>query len=112
MTISAYFLAFAGFVAIALSMSRHQAKVFGKESASPPPWTRAAGCLLLALSFAPCIAIAVFSLAIVRWFGVLTFAALAVILLMTYRPALLRHAALAGAAAAILAAVATRLLAE
>jgi hypothetical protein len=62
--------------------------------------------LLLALSFAPCLAVAAFSLAILRWFGVLTFAALAVVMLMTYRPALLRHAASAGVAGALLAAAA------
>ncbi|MDR2689376.1 MAG: DUF3325 domain-containing protein [Azoarcus sp.] len=111
MTIVASLLAFAGFVALALSMSRHRAQVFGAASA-PDPWGKLVGWLLLALSFAPCLAIAAFSLAILRWFGILTFAALAVVMLMTYRPVLLRHAASAGVAIAVLAGVASCFLAR
>jgi hypothetical protein len=103
MTIAASFFAFAGFVLLALSMPRHRAQVFGAGSAPPTPWVRIVGWLLLALSLAPCLAVAALSLAIVRWFGVLTFATLAVVMLMSYRPALLRHAASAGAAIAALA---------
>jgi hypothetical protein len=105
MTIAASLLAFAGFVLLALSMPRHRAQVFGAGSAPPAPWVKAAGWLLLALSLAPCLAVAAFSLAVVRWSGVLTFAALAVVILMTYRPALLRHAVLAGVTSAVLAAL-------
>jgi hypothetical protein len=112
MTIAASLLAFAGFVLLALSMPRHRARVFGAGSAPPAPWVRAAGWLLLALSFAPCLAIAALSLAILRWFGVLTFAALAVVMLLAYRPALLRHAASAGAASAIVAGMVAHLLAK
>jgi hypothetical protein len=84
-------------------MPRHHAQVFGAGSPPSAPWVKVVGWLLLTLSFAPCLVIAAFSLAILRWFGVLTFAALAVVLLMTYRPALLRHAVSTGVAAAVLA---------
>jgi hypothetical protein len=109
MTIAACLFAFAGFVLLALSMPRHRARVFGAGSAPPAPWVRVAGWLLLALSFAPCLAVSAFSLAVLRWFGVLTFAALAVVMSMTYRPVLLRRAASAGVAGALLAGAAALL---
>ncbi|MDR2452840.1 MAG: DUF3325 domain-containing protein [Candidatus Accumulibacter sp.] len=110
MTIVASLLAFAGLVLLALSMPRHHARVFGAGSPPSAPWVKVAGWLLLTLSFAPCLVIAAFSLAILRWFGVLTFAALAVVLLMSYRPTLLRHAVSAGVASAVLAGVAAFLV--
>lgn len=112
MTISAYFLAFAGFVAIALSMPRHQPLVLGDRRPSFVPWTRTIGWILLAFSFMPCIVFATFSLALTRWFVVLTFSALTAILTMTYRPTLLRHAVPTGTIAALVAIVAIYLLAK
>ena len=110
MTLAASLLAFAGFVSLALSMPRHRAQVFGAGSTPLVPWLRI-GWLLLALSFAPCLAIAAFSLALVRWVMVLSFAALAVVLLMSYRPVLLRYAVPAGMASAALAGAVARLFA-
>lgn len=97
-------LAFAGFAVIAASMDRHQDQL-GTEGLAPArlkAW-RLAGHALLALSLAPCLLRWNASVAVAAWLGLLTFAALALGLLLTYAPQLARRVAAAAAAAGLLA---------
>ncbi|OBR54702.1 DUF3325 domain-containing protein [Paraburkholderia tropica] len=89
--ISAYLFAFSAFVAIALSMSRHQSVILGRESTSLQHWASAVGWPLLAISFLPCFATEAFSIAVTQWIGTLTCAAFTVVLLRTWWPTLLRY---------------------
>jgi hypothetical protein len=91
--LAAFTLAFFGFAALALSMHRHHRDVFG----APPTRARSlalriAGWVLLGLSLAPCIAQAGWAVGIVRWLGLLTAAALAIVLILTLMPSANRPA--------------------
>ncbi len=84
-------LGFAGFAALALSLDRHHRAVFR----APVPGRRvgglrAAGWSGLALSFAAAVAAAGWSFGPVQWIGSLTGSALAVVLLIAYRPTWMR----------------------
>lgn len=97
-------LALAAFAAIAMSMARHQPQIAGRALAprAGMRW-RAAGFALLALSLAPCLGRWNPSVAIAAWLGVLTFAAMALGLLFTYAPNVVRRLAPAAAALGLLA---------
>lgn len=100
MLIVSILLAFAGFAMLAIAMPRHLEQVLGRGfELRFRNGVRVAGWVLLALSVLPCFVGAGLSIAWTRWFGALTFAALPVALLLTYRPRLLKPFALAGGAA-------------
>lgn len=88
MTLFAICLAYAGFAALCLAMERHHGEVFGIRRI--PPRRRLAlrlvGWLLLAASFPACIAGWGWAFGSVVWCGVLTAAALPIVLLLPYRP--------------------------
>lgn len=88
-------LSFAGLAALALSLDRHHRAVLR----TPAPrgravGLRAAGWCGIALSLAAAITCAGWNFGPVQWLGALTGAALAVVALLSYRPAWLRPAAL------------------
>lgn len=96
-------LSFAGFAALALSLDRHHRAAFPV----PRPRRRigslrAAGWCGLGLSFAAAVAAAGWSFGPVQWIGSLTGSALAVVVLIAYRPAWLRNAALSALPLALL----------
>lgn len=88
MTVLATFLlALAGFAALALSMQKHHRDVLGRAS----PRSRellfgSGGWLLLAVSLFSAIAGADLFVGIVLWLGLVTIAALAVAMVLTYGP--------------------------
>ena len=99
---SALFLAFAAFTAIAASMERHADDLLPRPRHALA-W-RVGGYALLAASLLPCLARWNASVAIAAWLGLLTFAALALGLLLTYAPLAARRLAPVAAAAGLLAA--------
>lgn len=86
MTIIAFLSAFAGFAAMALSMHKHYRDLFG---VAPPERLRKAlrtsGFVKIAASLGLAIAVEGISIGLVLWAGLLTLAAIAVCLLLTYR---------------------------
>ena len=97
-------LSFSGFAALALSLDRHHRAVFRTPMRGKPVGRlRAVGWAGLALSFAAAVASAGWSFGPVQWVGSLTASALAVVALLSYRPAWLRAAALAALPLAALA---------
>ncbi|WP_406626200.1 DUF3325 family protein [Acidovorax sp. SDU_ACID1] len=101
---SALFLAFAAFTAIAASMERHGDDLRLAPQGRALAW-RAGGYGLLAASLLPCLVHWNASVAVTAWLGLLTFAALALGLLLTYAPHAARRAAPAAGAAGLLAAL-------
>lgn len=93
--------AFSAFVALSLAMDRHYEGAYGRGSKPGRllPWLRVAGVSGLLLSCAASLVAAGRAQGWVLWCGVLTAAALSVVLVQTYAP---RHAARAGLAAAAL----------
>lgn len=88
MTIFAIALAYAGFAALCLAMERHHGEVFGTRRIPPRRSIalRLSGWALLAVSFPTCIADWGWAFGSVAWCGVLTAAALPIVLLLPYRP--------------------------
>ncbi|MCG8359151.1 MAG: DUF3325 domain-containing protein [Kiloniellales bacterium] len=84
---TALLLAIAGFGALALGMRKHHRELFG---APPSQWRALAlhsiGWVLLGLSFVACILDSRWSIGPVLWLGLLTVAALATALTLTYGP--------------------------
>ena len=79
--------AFAGFTALALAMDRHFEDLFGRGKSMGPAQRnglRAAGTLALVLSLWACLASHGAGQGWVLWLGVLTAAALGVVLLLSY----------------------------
>lgn len=75
------------FVALSMAMARHQEQVFGRElSLSAGRRWRIAGVLLLSAALTVCVARWQWSVGIAAWLGALTFAAVTVGLVLTYRP--------------------------
>lgn len=89
MAAAALLLATAGFAALAFSMHKHHRELFG---APPSKWRaltlHAIGWILLALSFAACIWDSRWAEGSVLWLGLITVAALAAALMLTYAPRL------------------------
>jgi hypothetical protein len=82
---AAWCAAFAGFAALALAMDRHFEDSFGRgrRPGAARAWLRAGGGVALSASLIACLALQQ-SQGWVLWFGVMTAAALAVILLLSY----------------------------
>jgi len=80
--------AHAGFVALCLAMQRHHEQVLGHRRIPPGRQGMLAGggWLLLAASLAPPVLDSGWGLGLVVWTGLLTAAALPVVLMLTYRP--------------------------
>lgn len=86
---AALLLAFAAFAAIAASMDRHGDQFGMKAQALSPGrilWWRAGGFVLLGVSLLKCLQHWNTSIAIAAWLGLLTFAAMALGLVLTYAP--------------------------
>ncbi|MEO7470065.1 MAG: DUF3325 domain-containing protein [Sphingobium limneticum] len=87
MEITSLALCFLAFVALALAMDRHHGQVLNSR---PSPrfrrFLRSGGWALIMLSAAPCIAASGWSIGLTWWLGILTAAAMPVLLLLTYRP--------------------------
>ena len=85
MDLAALVLATAGFAAIALSMHKHHRDLFGRPPSRPRALAFAgAGWALLALSFWVCIVVSGWAIGPVLWIGLLTLAALVIVLALTY----------------------------
>lgn len=100
--------AHAGFVLLCLSMERHHEQVLGRRRIAPlrRRLLAGAGWLLLLLSPLPLVRADGWGLGVVSWTGLLTAAALPVVLLLTFRPRWVMPAAAAamlGGAASLLA---------
>ncbi len=94
MALATFVLSFLGFAALALAMSKHYRDVFGMAPAPPRKLAlRGAGWGLLGASCVPPTQGCGVSIGIVFWFGTATVSALAVALVLTYRPVLLRSMA-------------------
>lgn len=80
--------AFSGFSALGLTMERHHEDSFGRGRApgTHRPWLRWAGSVGLLVSLAASLALAGPAQGWVLWCGVLTAAALAVVLVFSYAP--------------------------
>ncbi len=85
----ALLLCYAGFTALCLSMPRHHDEVLGsKPSARRRQGLKLGGWLLLGLSLSAAVAANGWSFGLVDWLAVLMFSALALVLLLPYRPRL------------------------
>ncbi|MEG0787254.1 MAG: DUF3325 domain-containing protein [Comamonas sp.] len=104
----ALLLAVPAFAALSQAMERHGAQARGELPSTRVLWGwRAAGVLLLLMSLAACLHAWGTSVAVAAWLGVLTFAALAVALVLTYAESRLRAMAWGSLVLAILAMVAS-----
>lgn len=89
-TLLAFFLAIIGFASLALSMHRHHRDLFS----CPPSRLRSVGfsligwCLLIS-SFWVCIVSSGWAIGPVLWVGILTIAALIIVLALTFGPGFL-----------------------
>ncbi|WP_051362220.1 DUF3325 domain-containing protein [Solimonas soli] len=91
----AFTLGYAGFLALCLSMSRHQREIVGRTlPESRAPWLRLAGWALLLASFAASATHGGVPIGAVRWCGLLTAAALFAVLMLSYAPRRMLAAAL------------------
>jgi hypothetical protein len=83
-------LAFAGFAALSLAMSKHFATVMSRELTTRTQWLlHALGTALLAITLMWCIRLEGIGVGIVGWCGVLTVSGICVASLLTYRPRML-----------------------
>ncbi|MDB5850231.1 MAG: iron uptake protein [Rhodoferax sp.] len=85
---AAFSAALGGFTALSLAMDRHYEDSFGRGRTAGRwlPWLRAVGVLGLAVSLWACLGAQGTSQGWVLYGGVLTVAALAVVLVLTYAP--------------------------
>ena len=87
-------LALPGFFALSQAMERHHEQVAGVAATPAAAWCwRGAGAVLLLLALVVCLQGWGTSVAVAAWLGVLTLAALAVALLLTYAAHSLRWVA-------------------
>jgi hypothetical protein len=90
----AWLLALPAFAALSLAMERHHEQVCGAPVSRRSPWGwRAVGVVLLVASLAVCLHTWGTSVAIAAWLGLLTLAALPVVLVITYAARRLRWVA-------------------
>ena len=83
----ALLLSLAGFVALALAMERHHRQVWQRApSRKQSLLLRCAGVIGLGAALAACVAHAGWATGTVIWLGLMTVAALAVALVLSYRP--------------------------
>jgi hypothetical protein len=103
MTLLALALAYSGFCSLCLAMDRHHADLFGtRPSAGRARLLYWGGWTLLALALWLSIAAHGVAVGSVLWVGLLSVAAVTLVLLLTYRPRLAAVAALATPPLAIL----------
>ncbi|MBD9482122.1 DUF3325 domain-containing protein [Pseudomonas sp. PDM14] len=91
--LSAFFggvlLAYSGMLALCQGLERHYKQVWGKvPSLAVRRGLRAAGWLALALSFAACVASWGWAMGPVGWFGQISLAGFALVMLLPYAPRL------------------------
>lgn len=87
MAILAFALAYAGFLALCLSMDRHHQDLMGRRPKPPRRYAlRVMGWVLVALSTWPCVAAWGWFIGPVGWVGVLTAAAMPIVFLIPYAP--------------------------
>ncbi|VVM72300.1 DUF3325 domain-containing protein [Pseudomonas fluorescens] len=85
----ALLLTYAGFTALCLSMPRHHDELLGEKlSTSRRQGLKIGGSLLLCLSLWAAVSANGWSFGLVDWFAVLMLSALALVLLLPYRPRL------------------------
>lgn len=97
--------AFSGFTALGLAMDRHWEDAFGRDSSTGRlrTWLRAGGAAGLWLSLVASLELKDNAQGWVVWFGVMTIAAIGVVLVLSYAPG---RAKAAGSAATVGAALA------
>lgn len=98
-------LSYAGMAALCLGMDRHHRQVWAGTAPARQRLLRTLGWLLLAAAIWPCIRAWGGSVGVVIWFGLISAAALVLVLLLPYRPkaaALLMGVAAAGSLPALL----------
>jgi hypothetical protein len=89
MAILAFALAYAGLLALCLSMDRHHQELMGRRPQPPRRYAlRGLGWALVALSAWPCVAAWGWAMSPVGWLGLLTAAALPLVFLLPYAPRL------------------------
>ncbi|UMY17368.1 DUF3325 domain-containing protein [Methylobacterium organophilum] len=99
-------LSFAALAALCLSMNRHHAEALaGRPSPGRVRVLRLAGWAGIAASFAVAVLREGWNFGPVQWLGALTGAALLVVALASYRPRLIRPAALAALPLALIVAI-------
>jgi hypothetical protein len=82
-----FFLAYAGFVALCLSMNRHHQQVFSTALSAPRSRVlRSMGWVLVASSVIPCVMQWKAALGVSIWVGVLTASSVPLVLLLPYAP--------------------------
>ena len=79
-------LCYAGMAALCLGMDRHHRQVWSRTAPRRQPGLRVGGWLLLAVALWPCIQVWGASVGVVIWFGLLSAAALLLVLLLPYQP--------------------------
>ncbi|MBB3103851.1 DUF3325 domain-containing protein [Azomonas macrocytogenes] len=96
-------LCFSGFAALCLAMNRHYGQVFGTDAPADKRLPlQIGGWLMLAFAIFVCIDARGISVGIVQWIVQLTLAALALVLLLAYRPRLIVPLALVAPPVALL----------
>lgn len=87
MAITALALSFLAFLALALAMDRHHGQILeGRPNARFRAFMRLGGTALLCLSALSCVAAYGWSIGLTWWLGILTAAAMPLLLLLAYRP--------------------------
>ncbi|MES2584693.1 MAG: DUF3325 domain-containing protein [Pseudomonadota bacterium] len=106
---AAFSAALGGFTALSLAMERHFQDSFGRNRTPGRwvPWLRAAGMCGLVVSLLVCLAVQGATQGWVLWLGVMTAAAIAVVNVLSFAPRWSVRIGLLGAAACLLALVAS-----
>lgn len=106
-TAAAFCAALGGFTSLSLAMDRHFEDSFGRGKSPGKwlPWLRLGGVLGLLAALLACLRAGGTSQGWVLYFGVLTAAAMCLVLVLTYAPRRLRLLAVIGLAAPALALV-------
>ena len=85
--LAALLFAYAGFVAICLSMAKHQPEILGRKlTPKEHQQLRIGGPLALGVSYASAVAASGWKFGSVLWIGAIMLAALSLTLLLPYRP--------------------------
>jgi hypothetical protein len=96
MAITSLALSLLAFIALALAMDRHYGQVLrGRPSPAVRRVLRLGGSALIVFAAIACVAACGWSIGLTWWLGILTAAAMAVLLLLTYRPTTLLRLSMA-----------------